>query len=125
MVDLSVDQILGKEMVRLGGNFLIERVFLWLSENPGKNLTLSEAASLIGKSNSYLSHLFTDVYGKSFTEVLGSDNRVSTMGHGRYAVKSVWRPKEVKDDGRILNSTITAEGRFLKKYNYLNEYINS
>ena len=30
-----------------------------------------------------------------------------------------------EDDGRILNSTITAEGRFLKKYNYLNEYINS
>ena len=30
-----------------------------------------------------------------------------------------------KDDGRILNSTITSEGRFLKKYNYLNEYINS
>ncbi|MDC0060695.1 hypothetical protein OAJ19_03140, partial [Pelagibacteraceae bacterium] len=30
-----------------------------------------------------------------------------------------------KDDGRILNSTITAEGRFLEKYNYLNEYINS
>ena len=30
-----------------------------------------------------------------------------------------------KDDGRILNSTITSEGRFLEKYNYLNEYINS
>ena len=30
-----------------------------------------------------------------------------------------------EDDGRILNSTIAAEGRFLKKYNYLNEYINS
>ena len=30
-----------------------------------------------------------------------------------------------EDDGRILNSTITAEGRFLEKYNYLNEYINS
>ena len=30
-----------------------------------------------------------------------------------------------KDDGRILNSTITMEGRFLKKYNYLNNYINS
>ena len=30
-----------------------------------------------------------------------------------------------KDDGRILNSTITTEGRFLEKYNYLNEYINS
>ena len=30
-----------------------------------------------------------------------------------------------KDDGRILNSTITSEGRFLEKYNYLDEYINS
>ena len=30
-----------------------------------------------------------------------------------------------KDDGRILNSTITTEGRFLEKYNYLDEYINS
>ena len=30
-----------------------------------------------------------------------------------------------EDDSRILNSTIAAEGRFLKKYNYLNEYINS
>ena len=30
-----------------------------------------------------------------------------------------------KDDGRILNSTITNKGRFLEKYNYLDEYINS
>ena len=30
-----------------------------------------------------------------------------------------------QDDGRILNSTITDEGRFLDKYNYLDEYINS
>ena len=30
-----------------------------------------------------------------------------------------------KDDGRILNSTITDKGRFLEKYNYLNNYINS
>jgi len=30
-----------------------------------------------------------------------------------------------KDDGRILNSTITDKGRFLEKYNYLDEYINS
>lgn len=30
-----------------------------------------------------------------------------------------------EDDGRILNSTITFEGRFLKKYDYLIDYINS
>jgi hypothetical protein len=39
--------------------------------------------------------------GKSWTEVLGSDNRVTDLGHGRYAIKSVWRPKEVSDDGTI------------------------
>jgi hypothetical protein len=30
-----------------------------------------------------------------------------------------------EDDGRILNSTITFEGHFLEKYDYLNDYINS
>ena len=30
-----------------------------------------------------------------------------------------------KDDGRILNATITKEGYFLKKYSYLNDYLNS
>jgi hypothetical protein len=39
--------------------------------------------------------------GKSWTEVLGEDSRVTDLGHGRYAVKSVWRPKEVSDDGTI------------------------
>ena len=28
------------------------------------------------------------------------------------------------DDGRILNATITSDGSFLKKYNYLSNYIN-
>ena len=30
-----------------------------------------------------------------------------------------------KDDGRILNATITNEGQFLEKYRYLENYINS
>ncbi len=30
-----------------------------------------------------------------------------------------------KDDGRILNATITEKGRFLEKYHYLNAYLNS
>ena len=29
-----------------------------------------------------------------------------------------------KDDGRILNATIAEDGRFLDKYNYLQDYIN-
>ena len=33
-----------------------------------------------------------------------------------------FRNKE-EDDGRIVNGTITTEGSFLEKYNYLNNYI--
>lgn len=39
--------------------------------------------------------------GKQYSEVLGDDNRVRNLGHGRYAVKSVWRPKEVDDSGKV------------------------
>lgn len=39
--------------------------------------------------------------GVAITEILGKDNRVTNLGHGRYAVKSVWRPKEITDDNNI------------------------
>lgn len=39
--------------------------------------------------------------GKQYSEVLGDDNRVRDLGHGRYAVKSVWRPKEVDLSGKV------------------------
>lgn len=39
--------------------------------------------------------------GRGITEVLGDDGRVSSLGHGKYAIKSVWRPKEVNDDNTI------------------------
>lgn len=39
--------------------------------------------------------------GRGITEVLGDDGRVSSFGHGKYAIKSVWRPKEVNDDNTI------------------------
>lgn len=39
--------------------------------------------------------------GRLVTEVLGADNRVTNLRHGRYAVKSVWRPKEIGADNQI------------------------
>lgn len=39
--------------------------------------------------------------GISITEVLNDDKRVTDLGHGKYAIKSVWRPKEIKDDGTV------------------------
>ncbi len=51
--------------------------------------------------------------------------RDSSIEFGNGIVNEVLPYILEEDDGRILNSTIAAEGRFLKKYNYLNEYINS
>ena len=43
----------------------------------------------------------TKGHGTLLTEVLGDDNRVSDLGHGRYAVKSIWRPKEIGESGDV------------------------
>ena len=51
--------------------------------------------------------------------------RDSSIEFGDGIVKHVLPFIINKDDGRILNATITKEGRFLKKYNYLENYINS
>ena len=51
--------------------------------------------------------------------------RDSSIEFGDGIVKHVLPFIINQDDGRILNATITKEGRFLKKYNYLENYINS
>ena len=43
--------------------------------------------------------------GVQYTEVLGKDNRVRDLGHGRYAIKSVWRPKEITEEGNVVSIT--------------------
>lgn len=56
--------------------------------------------------------------GKQITEVLGDDNRVTDLGRGRYAIKSVWRPKEVDPSGKVSsieNVIDTAEERAGRK----------
>ncbi len=51
--------------------------------------------------------------------------RDSSAEFGEGIIKYVLPNIIEDDDGRILNATITEEGRFLEKYNYLNNYINS
>ena len=68
---------------------------------------------------------------KSNIAVMAVDNlpselpRDSSTEFGNGIVNEVIPYMLEKDDGRILNSTIAMEGRFLEKYNYLNDYINS
>ena len=51
--------------------------------------------------------------------------RESSLEFGDGIVEHVLPFLIEKDDGRILNATITENGCFLKKYNYLENYINS
>ena len=51
--------------------------------------------------------------------------RESSMEFGNGIVNEVIPFILGKDDGRILNATITEDGRFLDKYSYLKEYIDS
>jgi len=50
--------------------------------------------------------------------------RESSLEFGDGIVENVLPFLIEKDDGRILNATITKEGYFLKKYSYLNDYLN-
>ena len=51
--------------------------------------------------------------------------RESSLEFGDGIVENVLPFLIEKDDGRILNATITKEGYFLEKYSYLNNYISS
>ena len=51
--------------------------------------------------------------------------RESSMEFGNGIVNEVIPFILGLDDGRILNATITEDGRFLDKYSYLKEYIDS
>ena len=51
--------------------------------------------------------------------------RESSLEFGDGIVEHVLPFLIEKDDGRILNATITKEGYFLKKYSYLNDYLNT
>ena len=51
--------------------------------------------------------------------------RDSSSEFGDDIVKEVIPYILKEDDGRILNATITSNGSFLEKYDYLKDYINS
>ena len=78
----------------------------------------TEIFSEIDKSNSDLAVMAVDNLPSELP-------RDSSTEFGNGIVNEVIPYILGKDDGRILNSTITDKGRFLEKYNYLNDYINS
>ena len=78
----------------------------------------TEIFSEIDKSNSDLAVMAVDNLPSELP-------RDSSTEFGNGIVNEVIPYILGKDDGRILNSTITDKGLFLEKYTYLNEYIKS
>ncbi len=86
-------------------------------ENPNFFLN-TETFSEVDKANSNLAVMAVDNLPSELP-------RDSSIEFGNGILNEVIPYLLGKDDGRIINSTITSDGRFLEKYNYLNEYINS
>jgi two-component system response regulator YesN len=54
-------------MVSRKGNVVLNKITHYIKENITKQITLSEVAKLVNKSNSYISHLFTTNFNRSFS----------------------------------------------------------
>ena len=85
----------------------------------------------IGSVDAYSSMSFTLEKNNDSLAIMAVDNlpselpRDSSAEFGDGIVNEVLPFMIEKDDGRILNATITHNGQFSSKYQYLSDYINS
>ena len=90
-------------------------------------------STTIEKPNFYLDkiNMKESKFEKNVLSTMAVDNlpselpRDSSTEFGDGVVNEILPYILEKDDGRILNATITKEGQFLEKYTYLKNYINS
>ena len=90
-------------------------------------------SSTIKKPNYYLDRKFfkESKKNKNNISVMAVDNlpselpKDSSIEFGENIINHLLPYLIDRDDGRVLNATITENGYFLKKYNYLNDYLNS
>ena len=59
--------IVTQHLIGRKGDLLIDTITRYLKEKITEHVSLSEVAKLVGKSNSYVSHLFTHKFNKSFS----------------------------------------------------------
>jgi AraC-like DNA-binding protein/ligand-binding sensor protein len=65
-----VEYIVSRNMVTLKGNLLIEEILEYLNGRTDRPVSLAEAAKVVHRSRSTVSHLFSKTLGKSFKQVL-------------------------------------------------------
>jgi two-component system response regulator YesN len=57
-------------MVTLQGNTVLDEIISYMEAHTGDNISLEDAAKLVHKSPSTISHLFHNALGKSFKQTL-------------------------------------------------------
>jgi AraC-like DNA-binding protein/ligand-binding sensor protein len=70
LFSVLIDYIVTKDIVALRGNLIVNRIMAHIEENIQRNISISEAAGLVGKSISTVSHLFKSVTGNTFKQSL-------------------------------------------------------
>ena len=66
---ILVKYIVSQQMIARKGNMVLNTIVNYFEENIDKQITLSDAAKLVAKSNSYISHLFKKYFDKSFSQM--------------------------------------------------------
>ncbi len=70
LFDTLVDYIITKEIVSVRGERIITQVMAYIEQNIHRPVRLSEAAKVVGRSCSSLSHAFNQMLNKSFSQVV-------------------------------------------------------
>lgn len=66
---ILVKYIVSQQMIARKGNIVINSIIQIMEENINSQVTLSSVARAVGKSNSYISHLFKKYFDKSFSQM--------------------------------------------------------
>lgn len=66
---ILVKFIVSQQMIARKGNMILNTIIHYIEENIDNPISLSDVAHLVGKSNSYISHLFKKNFDKSFSQI--------------------------------------------------------
>ena len=67
---ILVKYIMSQQMISRKGNMILSSIVHYIEENFNKQISLTDVAQLVGKSNSYISHLFKKNFDKSFSQIV-------------------------------------------------------
>jgi len=66
---ILVKFIVSQQMIARKGNMILNTIIHYIEENINRQISLSDVALLVDKSNSYISHLFKKNFDKSFSQL--------------------------------------------------------